>query len=124
MQIVLSNTSDQPIYQQIYEQLCAQIVKGELRADFCLPPIRTVAKELRISVITVKKAWEELERQGFIYTITGKGCFVAPLHLHERAGKRDDLVAERLQKDLAYYRGLGLSRQEMLELVEKYYDHP
>ena len=66
MDIIISNTSDKPIYQQIYEQISAQIIKGELESNFWLPSIRTIAKELRISVITVKKAWEELERMGFI----------------------------------------------------------
>ena len=60
MDIVISNTSGDPIYQQIFEQISAQIINGLLTSDTCLPPIRTVAKELRISVITVKRAWEEL----------------------------------------------------------------
>ena len=78
MDIVISNTSGDPIYQQIFDQISAQIIQGKLPGDFCLPPIRTVAKELRISVITVKRAWEELEHTGLIYTMAGKGCFVAP----------------------------------------------
>jgi hypothetical protein len=73
MNIVISIMSDKPIYQQLFEQISAQIIKGELEKDFCLPPIRTVAKELRISVITVKKAWEGLERRGFIYKWLERG---------------------------------------------------
>jgi GntR family transcriptional regulator len=122
MNIVISNTSDNPIYQQIYEQICAQIIKGELESDFCLPPIRTVAKELRISVITVKRAWEELERQGFIYTMAGKGCFVAPLPSKELDSKRNKLVYEKLTKDIEYYKALGLSMPDVLELIKLYYD--
>ncbi|KLU62358.1 HTH-type transcriptional repressor YvoA [Peptococcaceae bacterium CEB3] len=121
MNIIISNTSDKPIYQQIFEQVSAQIVKGELERDFCLPPIRTVAKQLRISVITVKKAWEELEHRGFIYTMVGKGCFVAPLLPGERASKRDELVAEKLKKDIEYYKGLGLTLPELIELIRRYY---
>ncbi len=117
MDIVISNTSEKPIYQQIYEQLCAQILKGELPQDTCLPPIRTVAKELRISVITVKKAWEMLENGGFIYTMTGRGSFVAPHKPSELGSKRDALVRERLHKDLAYYKGLGLTLEELLDLI-------
>ena len=121
MNIVISNTSEKPIYQQLFEQISAQIIKGELERDLCLPPIRTVAKELRISVITVKKAWEELERRGFIYTMVGKGCFVAPLLPDERERKREELAAERLEKDLPYYRSLGLSLPALLELIRRSY---
>ncbi|MDD4508999.1 MAG: GntR family transcriptional regulator, partial [Eubacteriaceae bacterium] len=76
MDIVINPQSQTPIYQQIYSQISAQIVRGELTGDSALPPIRSVARELKISVITIKKAWEELEHQGFIYTVTVKGCFV------------------------------------------------
>ena len=122
MNIVLLNTIEKPIYQQIYEQLSAQILKGELERDFCLPPIRTVARELGISVITVKKAWEELERAGLIYSIMGKGCFVAPLDRKDMEQRRETLAAEQLQKDLQYYRELGLTLSELMRLVEKYYN--
>jgi GntR family transcriptional regulator len=123
MNLAISNTSDKPIYQQLFEQVFAQIIKGELGKDFCLPPIRTVAKELRISVITVKKAWEELERRGFIYTMAGKGCFVASLPPDERYGKRDELVYKKLSSDIAYYKELGFSLYEIIELVRKYYNN-
>jgi len=122
MNIVIASTTDTPIYQQIYEQICAQIIKGELESDFCLPPIRTVAKELRISVITVKRAWEELERAGWIYTMAGKGCFVAPLQAKEIDEKRDALVSEKLTKDIEYYKSLGLSMSDVIEMIQRYYD--
>lgn len=122
MNIVISNTSGEPIYQQIYEQLKMQIIRGELPSDFCLPPIRTIAKELRISVITVKKAWEELEHDGLIYTITGKGCFVATLPGSELDSKRDRLVREKLEKDIEYYKGLGLTISDLIELIRKHYN--
>ncbi len=122
MNIVISNTSEKPIYQQMFAQISAQIIKGELERDFCLPPIRTVAKELRISVITVKKAWEELERKGFIYTMVGKGCFVASFLPGERDRKRDEMVIEKLKKDIAYYKELGLSLSELINLISCHYD--
>ena len=121
MDIIISNTSDKPIYQQIYEQIYSQIIKGELPSDFCLPPIRTVAKELRISVITVKKAWEELEHMGFIYTVAGKGCFIAPLHENEIDDKRSELIKDKMLKDFEYYKSLGLSKEELIDIVDKYY---
>jgi len=121
MKIVLSNTSGKPIYQQLFEQVSSQIIKGELPPDYCLPPIRTVAKELRISVIPVKKAWEDLERAGFITTMVGRGCFVAQLRPNELDSKRDALAVDKLKKDIAYYKGLGLSLEDFLELIRTYY---
>ena len=120
--IVISNTSDKPIYQQLIDQISAQILKGELNSDFGLPPIRTFAKELRISIITVKKAWEQLEREGFIYTVVGRGCFVADLSKNELTDKRDDLVTIKMLKDIAYYKEIGLSLPEIIEAMEKLYN--
>jgi len=122
MNVVLSTTSGKPIYQQLFDQISAQIVKGELPRDYCLPPIRTVAKELRISVIPVKRAWEDLERAGFIYAMVGKGCFVAPLQAAELDGKRDSLAVDQLKRDMDFYRGLGLSLDELVALIRKHYD--
>lgn len=76
MDVVIGN-SEKPIYEQIYEQVSAQILNGELRAGEMLPSIRALARDLRISVITVKSAWEMLENGGFIVTRQGKGCFVS-----------------------------------------------
>lgn len=119
MNIVISPTSEDPIYKQIYDQISSQIIRGELPSEYCLPPIRTVAKELRISVITIKRAWEELEHDGFIYTMAGKGCFVASLPQEELADKRDALATEKILKDIEYYKSLGLSLDEVQELLKK-----
>ena len=121
MNIIISNTSDKPIYQQLYEQISSQIVKGELESDFCLPPIRTIAKELRISVITVKKAWEELERNGFIYTMVGRGCFVSDLTSNQRKAKRDELVIRQIEKDIAYYKELGIPLNDLIKIIKSHY---
>ena len=117
MDIVIDPASETPIYRQIYEQLSAEIVRGELPSGACLPSIRVIAKELRISVITVKKAWEELEHAGFIYTQAGRGCFVKDVPEAQRSGKRAALVTERLQKEIDYCRSLGLTKEEVLALV-------
>ncbi len=122
MDIVLSNISGVPIYQQIFEQISAQIIKGLLPSDTCLPPIRTVAKELRISVITVKRAWEELEHAGLIYTMAGKGCFVSPLQPHVLDAKRSQLAGEKLAKDMEYYKTLGISLEEIIAMLRKDYE--
>ena len=79
MDLVLSGSSPLPIYRQLFDQLCAQILDGRLRSGDALPPIRTVARELSISVIPVKRAWEELEAAGFIESFVGRGCFIAPM---------------------------------------------
>lgn len=122
MDIVISNTSGVPIYQQIFDQISAQIIKGQLPSDTPLPPIRTVAKELRISVITVKRAWEELEHAGLIYTMAGKGCFVSSLQQTALEAKRNQLAGEKLAKDIEYYRTLGISLDEIIALLKKNYD--
>ena len=77
MDILISNSCGRPIYQQIYDQIKNAILSGELREGDMLPSIRALAKDLRISVITTKRAYEELERGGYIYTAAGKGCFVS-----------------------------------------------
>ena len=119
MDIVISPETDKPIYQQIFEQISAQIIKGTLTSGACLPPIRTVAKELRISVITVKKAWEELENAGFIHTVGGKGCFVANLETPALVQKKNLMAEEKLRTDLMYYKTLGLTENELISLVKK-----
>ena len=78
MDIILSNSSGKPIYQQIADQVKEQVCSGALAAGDALPSMRLLAKGLRISVITTKRAYEELEREGFLTTVPGKGCFVAP----------------------------------------------
>lgn len=121
MDIVLSSKSDKPIYTQIYEQIAAQIMSGELAAGEKLPPIRTVAVTLRISVIPVKQAWEELEREGFISTSVGRGSFVSELAHHEISGKRSSAAEDLLGRDIKACRKMGLSLQEIIEIVKKSY---
>ena len=78
MNILIDNKSGTPIYDQIYSQIKGQIISGALKQDELLPSIRGLAKDLRISFITTKRAYEELEKEGFIYTLPAKGCYVAP----------------------------------------------
>ena len=74
--IILRTTSQTPIYQQLYDQISSQILNGDLTSDSPLPSIRSMAKELRVSIITIKKTWELLEQNGYIYTMAGKGSYV------------------------------------------------
>ncbi len=118
MTILIDNKSGQPIYEQIVEQIREQILMGTLGADEALPSIRSLAKDLRISVITTKRAYEELEQEGFLYTVAGKGCFVAE--------KNTELLREedlrRIEEHLSEIRRLaarcGLTRAELREMLD------
>ena len=79
MKLTVTNTSPLPLYRQMYDQLAAQILRGDVAPGEVLPPIRTVAQELSVSLISVRRAWEELERDGFIHTAVGRGTFAAAL---------------------------------------------
>lgn len=121
MDIIISNTSDKPIYEQVYEQVASQILNGEIPPNFCLPSYRQVALELGISVITVKKAWESLLQEGLIYTRAGKGCFVMEHPISRLNSKKNELASEQMKIDLEYYKGLGLTKDEIKKLVDKLY---
>ncbi|MFD1676785.1 GntR family transcriptional regulator [Alicyclobacillus fodiniaquatilis] len=121
MNVSISNSSEKPIYQQLFEQISAQILKGELESGYCLPPIRQAALELRVSIITVKKAWEELERSGLINTVTGKGCFVAEFSSEEKLQMRNEMILKQMVVDASYYKSFGLTIEEVIELLKKAY---
>ena len=117
MQILIDNKSSAPIYDQIYSQIKAQIIGGSLAAHEMLPSIRGLAKDLRISFITTKRAYEELEKEGFIYTIRGKGCFVAPKNtalLREETLKK---IEEHIEQMVRLAASCELSREELLSMV-------
>ena len=118
MDLVLSQKNDKPIYTQIYEQISNQIMTGEISAGEKLPPIRTVAVNLRISVIPVKQAWEQLEREGFISTAAGRGTFVNQLEHHEISGKRNAAAEEILKKAVKSCQELGFTKEEIIELIK------
>ena len=116
MDIILSNSSGKPIYEQIADQVREQILSGALSAGDALPSMRVLAKELRISVITTKRAYEELERDGFLDNVPGKGCFVAPQNrelLREAQLRRvEDVLAQAV--DEARKGGFSLSELQKL----------
>ena len=115
--IHITNKSDKHIYQQLIEQISSQILSGEFKGDFNLPPMRTAAKELMVSIITVKKAWEELERIGLIYSVIGKGCFVSKISDEQRRIKREEIIMKQLKMDLIFYKNLKISKEDFIELV-------
>lgn len=116
MNIFIDNKSGAPIYDQIYSQIKTQIINGTLQEDEALPSIRNLAKDLRISVVTTKRAYDELEKEGFIYTIAAKGCFVAPKNvelLREENLKKMEEYMEKIAQ-LAY--SCNMSREEVMEM--------
>lgn len=117
MDIILSNMSDEPIYRQIVSQIKSQIMSGAYAAGDALPSMRTLATQLRISVITTKRAYEELERDGFIENFEGKGCFVKAQNtdfLREEIVRQTE---ELLSKACEKARMCGLSLEEMKEIL-------
>lgn len=119
--IDLSVKTNKPIYLDLYDQISSSILKGDLKSGASLPSIRTAAKELRVSIITVKKAWEELEKDGLIYTVAGKGCFVTETSKEGLGKKLTELVEAQLDKDLTYYKKLDLPKEELIKLINKLY---
>ena len=118
MDIIIRNTGDVPIYEQIVRQIKAQILQGELKEGDVLPSMRLLAKDLRISVITTKRAYEELEREDSLTTTPGKGCFVAPQNpelLREDTLRR---VEEHLSQAVDAARSGGIARAEVNELLD------
>ena len=117
MYILIDNKSGTPIYDQIYTQIKNQILSGALEPDSALPSIRALAKDLRISFITTKRAYEELEKDGFLYTVPAKGCYVAPrnkeLLLEENLKKIEGLIDEILSLAAA----CSLSQADILEMI-------
>ena len=118
MDIILSNASGKPIYEQITDQVKEQIMSGALSAGDALPSMRLLAKELRISVITTKRAYEELERDGFITTVAGKGSFVAAQNLElAREGSLRE-IEEHLQSAAELARHIGLTAGDLKNMLD------
>ena len=118
MEIVLSNSSDKPIYEQIAAQIRDAVAAGELAAGEQLPSIRALAAQLRISAITTKRAYQDLEAQGYVTTIPGKGCFVAEQNLDLLREKRLRRVEASLARAVCDARACGLSDDELREMLD------
>lgn len=122
MKILISNASEQPIYEQIVEQIKVLILKNELLEGELLPSIRKLAQELQISVITTKRAYEELEREGFIETVRGKGSFIAPQNPELMKEKKLKIIEEKLIEVVEESHLLGLTFEEVLEMLQILYN--
>ncbi len=118
MNIIISNSSGQPIYEQISSQIKSLIIQGQLNEGDALPSMRLLAKELRISVITTKKAYEELERDGFIVSLTGKGSFVAPKNVDFIREEHLRQIEELMQEIAVLSKGCKLSLEDLIEMLK------
>ncbi len=117
MNILIENKSGTPIYDQIYSQIKGQIISGALKQDELLPSIRGLAKDLRISFITTKRAYEELEKEGFIYTLPAKGCYVAPKNVELLREENLKKIEEHIDEIVRLAASCNLSKQEIMEMV-------
>lgn len=118
MTIYINNKSGVPIYDQIYSQIKDQIINGTLNEDEPLPSIRNLAKDLHISVITTKRAYDELEREGFIYTVSAKGCFVAKKNVELLREENLKQIERHLESIAKLAASCNLSRQDILDMFD------
>lgn len=123
MNIIISNASKEPIYEQITKQIKDNIINGILYQGELLPSIRSLAKELKISVITTKRAYEELEREGFIETVPGKGSYVSAQNKEFLKEKKIKSIEEKLSQAIEDSRLIGLTKEELKEMLDILYDN-
>ena len=122
MKIIISNSSPDPIYEQVTKQIKSQIISGDLTEGEPLPSIRKLAKDLQISVITTKRAYEELEKEGFIDTVGGKGCFVAMQNKELLKEKKMQTVEEKLSDAVLDAKKLGVKLTELKSMLSILYN--
>ena len=121
MKMIISNSSSVPIYEQIKKSIINQILEGELNEDELLPSIRVLAQDIKISAMTIKKAYDELEKEGYLKSIQGKGTFVAP--------KNTELAKEQAQKDIEMYmekivdisNRFDIDKNDVIEMFKMFY---
>ncbi|MED1090736.1 GntR family transcriptional regulator [Bacillus paramycoides] len=122
MRILLSNKSKSPIYQQIIDQIILQISNETLKVDDSLPSMRSLARDLKVSVITSKRAYEELEKAGYIYSIVGKGSFVAKQNKKQRVDESSDPIREKFSVVVRESKANHLLRDELIQIINHIYE--
>jgi len=122
VEIIISNNKSKPIYEQITSQIKAAIMSGEMQPGEMLPSMRALAKSLHISVITAQKAYEDLQRDGFIETVTGRGTFVADTNKDFFQEEKLRNAEEKLQEAAEIGRSSGISLQKLIELLTIFYE--
>ncbi|MCW3490381.1 GntR family transcriptional regulator [Dethiobacter alkaliphilus] len=119
--ILISTLSQTPIYRQIQDQIKEMVLTGKLKPEEQLPSIRLMAKDLKIGIITVKRAYEELEKEGIVINLQGKGCFVAEIDAKRIKEIHLAMLAERLQEIKDFSDTAGISPQEVVEVLNQVY---
>lgn len=122
MEIVVSNKASRPLYEQISSQVKAQIMSGELRAGEALPSIRALARSLQISVLTVQKAYDQLQTDGFIETTAGKGCYVSARNQDFYLEEQQQRIEEKFSEAIEIARASGISLDKLRELLTLLYE--
>ncbi len=122
MNLFIDNKSGIPIYEQIYSQIKNLIINGELAEDMPLPSIRNLAKDLHISVITTKRAYDELEKEGFIYTVAAKGCFVAPKNIELLREENLKKIEGHLQDIITLAASCNLKEEDIISMLHLLYE--
>lgn len=122
MNIIISNSSETPIYEQIKQAIKKAIASNELKENEVLPSIRNLAQNLRISVMTVKKSYDELEQEGFIKTVQGKGSYVAPQNLELIKEEQIKQIEKHIEKIVTISQYAGIGKDEIIELFNYFYE--
>lgn len=122
MDVILNNSSGQPLYEQIVQQVKRLIQAGQLEEGDALPSMRQLAKDLRVSVITTKRAYEELEQAGYLCSVAGRGSFAAHPGREEILRERDQQLDSHLRAAAAIARETGIPRQQLLERLGNWYE--
>lgn len=118
VKIIISNAHSTPIYEQIAAQIRSQVVSGEIESGFSLPSIRALAKDLQVSVITTKRAYEDLEKEGYIDTVPGKGSFIASQNTPLIKERKLNKLEETIDAVLQMAKDLDMTKEQLFELIE------
>ncbi|MEK4699450.1 GntR family transcriptional regulator [Solibacillus sp. FSL R7-0668] len=122
MQILISHNSKEPIYEQIVQQIKKAILANDIAAGYALPSMRNMAKDLDVSVITTKRAYEELEKMGLIYSVVGKGSFVSEQNKEMILERKQKVIEEQLSQAIENGKEIGLNLNEIQALVALLYE--
>jgi len=122
LNIIISNSSAVPLYEQIQNQIKSQILSGDLRSEELLPSIRSLAKELKVSIITTKRAYEELEKEGYILTVAGKGSYVCSQSTERLKEAALFEMESKLEEIILGAKKMGINEEDFIEIIKSIYE--
>lgn len=122
MNVIISNSSAVPLYEQIQNQIKSQILSGHLRSEELLPSIRSLAKELKVSIITIKRAYEELEKEGYIQTVAGKGSYVCGQSTERLKEAALFEMESKLEEIILGAKKMGINEKDFIEIIKSIYE--